>query len=248
VLLMRDNGLARVISESDLRVPAWEKPEKTVAFQHSGAATQLPLVQLQQYHAQWLKRRQRYAAAFSRLEQWGIPVMRISYERLLEVPETMIEVMRFVGADVSEVAVDNAAGVVTGPGWMHPLYSTRWHINTTRYYLANADEVSSWLQRGELPGWEPCMLHNDCPTQLPLVGGAPHSADSQARAQAAKQAAAVWAEERTRLLRVNAGRRTHPPPSSSSHAVPSASVQEGVPSSRPRASRDAAGDGPTRRP
>jgi hypothetical protein len=48
-------------------------------------------------------RGQRYRAAFAKLEQWGIPVMHISYERLLQRPETMNEVMRFTGVNDSEV-------------------------------------------------------------------------------------------------------------------------------------------------
>jgi hypothetical protein len=48
-------------------------------------------------------RGQRYRAAFAKLEQWGIPGMHISYERLLQRPETMNEVMRFIGVNDSEV-------------------------------------------------------------------------------------------------------------------------------------------------
>jgi len=118
---VRNNGLARTISESNLKgrgtsalksrtgMNDADKEEQMKMLVEKEALLlkprELQLSMAQAHSDQGRKRSQRYAAAFSRLEQWGIPVMRVSYERLLEVPETMIQVMRFVGANVSEVQV-----------------------------------------------------------------------------------------------------------------------------------------------
>jgi len=91
---------------------------------------------------------------------------------------------------------------MTGPGWSHPLYSTRWHVNTTREYLTNPDEVSSWIESGKLPGWDTCMLGDACATEPPLISGAPDSPEGKERAAAAKEAAVTWTEERTSLCGV----------------------------------------------
>lgn len=90
-----------MISASNLRRVANDGPKTPKQLERR----QIKLEVAHAFLAQSVKRRQRYAAIFSKLEQWGIPVMRASYERLLEVPETIIEVMRFVGADVREVQV-----------------------------------------------------------------------------------------------------------------------------------------------
>lgn len=89
---------------------------------------------------------------------------------------------------------------MTGPTWRHALFSTRWHVNPTRQYLSNADEVSSWIENGRLPGWQTCMLDDTCDTQPLLVSGDAASVEAKARAAAAKRAAVTWTKERTALL------------------------------------------------
>jgi hypothetical protein len=253
---VRNNGLAHMIAQSNLRgrggrskrgkgassTTATELAEREAK---SLGPKPLKLDMAQEFQARAVKRAQRYAAAFSKLEQWGIPVMRVSYERLLQVPDTMIEVMRFVGTDVSEVQVSESShsagphlvkkagreftrvsrqwietaggrlsdpfgaldllqvdsvGNLKGAGWSHPLFSTRWHVNSTRQYLSNADQVSSWIESGKLPGWETCMLDDTCATEPPLVSGAATSVAAKARAAAAKEAAVTWKKERSALL------------------------------------------------
>jgi hypothetical protein len=165
VQLARSNGLARTISESNLRSQRLSTDIRNAHEKTLKAKLHLGLRNLQAEHGQWVMRERRYRAAFAKLEQWGIPVMHVSYERLLERPETMNAVMRFVGVDDTEVEPER--GILKGPGWSHPLYATKWHTNATREYIANPEEVSAWMAEHKLPGWTECMLDDACPTKPP---------------------------------------------------------------------------------
>ena len=70
-------------------------------------------------------------------------------------------------SQVSNPQVKPETGILKGPGWSHPLYSTRWHTKKTRDYLDNPEEISAWMAEHKLRGWTECMLDDDCPTEPP---------------------------------------------------------------------------------